>query len=141
MVYLRAGLRNRRPNNLLRGIAGCTVFRWSAPLSVTPASRKTSVPENLSVLTSQGPPTRARVQAHRHVKTYRPQWIEQQIRESDFVLMVCTETYYRRVARIGSWLCFSRLLATCLWWRSLLVLRWTRSLCRIIEFESKNRSF
>jgi hypothetical protein len=97
MVYLRAGLRNRRPNNLLRGIAGCTVFRWSAPLSVTPASRKTSVPENLSVLTSQGPPTRARVQAHRHVKTYRPQWIEQQIRESDFVLMVCTETYYRRV--------------------------------------------
>jgi TIR domain len=26
-----------------------------------------------------------------------PRWMEKQIRESDFVLMVCTETYYRRV--------------------------------------------
>jgi hypothetical protein len=26
-----------------------------------------------------------------------PRWMERQIREADFVLMVCTETYYRRV--------------------------------------------
>jgi hypothetical protein len=26
-----------------------------------------------------------------------PRWMEKQIRESDFVLMVCTETYHRRV--------------------------------------------
>jgi hypothetical protein len=26
-----------------------------------------------------------------------PRWMEKQIRESDFVLMVCTEAYYRRV--------------------------------------------
>ena len=26
-----------------------------------------------------------------------PRWMEKQIRESDFVVMVCTETYYRRV--------------------------------------------
>src|SRR5438309_233875 len=26
-----------------------------------------------------------------------PRWMERQIRESRFILMVCTETYYRRV--------------------------------------------
>jgi hypothetical protein len=28
-----------------------------------------------------------------------PRWMDQQIREADFVLMICTETYYRRVMR------------------------------------------